>query len=109
MISIGIYFNTSKMKTINVNGRIFEYEIFSEYNECYTYYWTEFYEGSKLITRKKYWVFGKIISEYVPNYMFTLDFNIESPNYTKNEVRKKIERQIELLNRKKEIEKSEII
>lgn len=97
------------MKTLNVNGRIFEYEIEFTPHEFGGYYETIFYEGYKTYTRKKYFLFGDYITISKPKKVFTLYLNIEDEAYTKSEIRVKIKRKIELLNRKEEIENGQII
>lgn len=42
-------------------------------------------------------------------FLFRLNIDIESCDYTKKDIRRKIDRKVELLNRKKEIKKGEII
>jgi len=97
------------MKTLNVNGREFQYELFWHSSEYGTSEWTEFYEGTITETRKKYWFFGKEIKVTKPYKVFTIWKNIESKDYTKKQIRALIEHEVEKLDRKKEIENGEII
>ena len=98
------------MKTINYHGREFQYEIFSDYNEYDGLtYETEFYEGTEMVTKRKYWLFGPEITVEQPKLIFKLYIDIEDETYTKQDIRDKIRRKVELLNRKLEIEKGEII
>ena len=97
------------MKTITVNDREFQYEICyhaSEYGECE---WTNFYEGSEFRSYKKYLFFGPNVVKSIPNKVFHLNLSIEDESYTKSEIRRMLENKIELLNRREEIEKGEII
>ncbi len=97
------------MNSIKINGRTLEYEVFydvSEYGETYE---TAFYEGTKTERRKKYLLFGPTIEKTVPNEIFKLYLNIEDPGYTKDDIRRKIERALELLERPSEIERGEIV
>ena len=94
------------MKELNVNNRIFQYQMFVDINGFIT---THFYEGTETITRKKYWLFGPYITKEVPHEVFTLNFSIEDDNYTKSEIQRRLESKIEILDRKKEIERGEII
>ena len=48
-------------------------------------------------------------TETKPKWVFRLWFDVESENWTKEEVRKKIAREMALLNRKDEISRGEII
>lgn len=97
------------MKTIDVNGRKLEYEIFYDVCEYGEAYQTVFYEGKISKNRKKWFLFGPEISISKPKELFKLYFNIEDPNLTKSDIRFTLERKIELLNREKEIEEGEII
>lgn len=97
------------MKTLDINGRKINYEVLydvSEYGETYE---TVFYEGTKITTRKKYYLFGEKISKEVPREIFRLYFNIEDERKTKRDIRSRIERELELLGRKEQIEKGELI
>ena len=52
-----------RKKSLDVNGRKIEYEVFydvSEYGETYE---TAFYEGTKIVSRKKYFLFGEPVSK----------------------------------------------
>ncbi len=97
------------MKTINYHGREFQYDILEEVSEYGSYRYTEFYEGTEMVTKRKYWLFGPEITVEKTKLSFTLYMDIEDEMYTKKDVRDKIRRKVELLNRKLEIEKGEII
>ena len=97
------------MKIIDVNGRTIGYEVFydvSEYGETYE---TAFYEGTKIVSRKKYLLFGEPVSKEVPREIFRLHFSIEDEGRTKAEIRAVIERRLELLDRREQIARGEII
>jgi len=97
------------MKELTIMGRTFQYKItyyFSEYGDRAS---TEFFEGKETIKKKKYWLFGEEIEKEVPKHSFTIHIDIEDETYTKNEIRTRLIKKIELLNRKKEIERGEII
>ena len=98
------------MKKIAINGDDFEYKIFSdcdEYNGPYC--WTEFYQGVEIKSYKKYLLLGPIVTEASPKFIFKVWMNIESPHYTKQAIRAILLTQVELLYRKQEIERGEII
>jgi len=97
------------MKKITIDGKQFDYEICSDANEYGTSEWTEFYQGKKIRKYKRFIFFGKIITEEVPNLIFEVPINIEDSCYTKEDIRKRLSRQVELLNRKEEIKRGEII
>lgn len=97
------------MKKIVINGQEFEYKVFLDCSEYGEYEWTEFYQGEEIETYKRFVFFGKTITEVVPKLMFKLHINIEDSCYTKEDIREKLSRQVELLNRKEEIKRGEII
>jgi hypothetical protein len=98
-----------ELKHIEINGHKFDYMIFSDCSEYGEWDWTEFYQGTEIERRRKYWLFGEIIETVVPKLAFKLNFSIEDPDYTKQRVRSAIEKQIELLTRAEEIAKGNII
>lgn len=102
------------MKKIIINGETYYYEIaWTEIGEySYDVRYTKFYKSVKLLIkkRKKYYLFGPIVEYFEkPEPLFVLWIDIESPNYTKEEILNKIERELKLVNRKEEIERGEII
>ncbi len=97
------------MKEIFINGRQFQYKVEMYQGEFGIFFETLFYEGCKTYTRKRYFLFGEVVTISKPIWVFTIPFDIEYEGYTKAEVREKIEKQIELLERKKQIERGEII
>ena len=97
------------MKKLNVNGREFQYEVKTYMGEYGMYHETLFYEGYETYTRKKYYLFGDVITITQPKWVFTLYLDIESERHTKSEIRTMIEKKVELLERKKQIENGEII
>ena len=98
------------LKQLEIDGFQVQYEVFSDCNEYDgTIYWTEFYIGTRTVTKRKYLVFGEKKTKEVPFKVFTLYLNIENPNYTKGEIKSLINRQLELLGRKAEIERGEIV
>ena len=97
------------MKELTIEGRTFQYKVSYFYSEYSDYHITEFFEGTCTIKRKKYWVFGEEIEKKIPNFSFNLYVNIEDERHTKKEIREMIIKKIELLNRKEEIKKGEIV
>jgi len=106
---IAVINNNNNMKTLNVNGREFQYEVETYIGEFGTFEETVFYEGFKTYSRKRYFLFGDIVTISKPKWVFTIHCNIESEGYTKSEIKEKIDKQIQLLERKKQIENGEII
>ena len=54
-------------------------------------------------------MFGDTITEEVPKYVFTIDEAITNPNKSKEWWQKELTKEIELLERKEEIERGEFI
>lgn len=97
------------MKTITIQGKTFEYEIFCDVDQWGESFYTEFYSGTETFTRRKYFIFGKKETLTRPKLVFTIYDNIEDHRRTKEDTRNKIEREVELLNRKEEIKRGELI
>ncbi len=97
------------MKELAIGGRIFQYRVSYFTSEYSDYHITEFFQGVRTIKRKKYWLFGEEIEKKIPKFSFNLYVNIEDERYTKKEIREMIEKKIELLDRKEEIKRGEIV
>jgi hypothetical protein len=102
------------MYEIEIGGKKFNYDIYSDYNEYDgTYHWTEFYKT--IMVNEKKWSWRKFRFISTSNMvekkikLFTIGFDIHNPNYTKSDIRKKLEREVELLGRAEEIERGEIV
>ena len=97
------------MKKITIDGRELEYKVYGDFDYDGESIWTEFYDGTITTTRKKYWLFGEEVTITEPKNIFTLNFNIEDAKHTKGEVRRCVEKKLELMNRKEELKRGEII
>ena len=104
------------MAKIEVSGIDIYYKLCSDCNEYDgDIYWTEFFtlEGEKPLMKWSWKKFRKVDSgKSVPNFVkrFELQFWItESEHLTKSELKNLLERKVELINRKKELERGEII
>ena len=97
------------LRELLVNGRAFTYRISTYVGEYGMSEYTEFYEGFEEITRKKYYIFGPVVTISRPKFAFRLPYSIESDKYSKTSVRRNIESYVELLGRKAEIARGEII
>lgn len=87
-----------------------KYKIFSDADEYNGhYYFTEFYLGEETRTYRKYWLWGDYITETNPKMVFKLYNNIESIDYTKDQIRGKIIHHLDLLVRAEEIANGEIV
>lgn len=97
------------MKSININGREFQYEVEEDAGEYGSSYETKFYEGLEQYFTRKYIFWGEKTYKTRPKFAFNVYFNIEDNFITKQELRKKLERALELLQREKEIELGNLI
>ena len=97
------------MKTITISGREFQYQIFWYDGEYGGYAETIFYHGTETETKRKFWLFGPMITVEVPIEVFKFEGNVESVHFTKEELRKKLEKKVKLLDRQKEIDRGELI
>jgi hypothetical protein len=92
--------------TITIAGRTLTFEVFlsDESNDR-----TEFYEGTYTNTYKKWGLFGETITEELPKLVFTIEEAITNPKKSKEWWQKELTKEIELLDRKEEIERGEFI
>ena len=99
------------MKKITIEGREFFYEVRKEDDYGFSFGTrTIFYDPTpKIIKRKKYYFFGKDIEIRQYKSLFIMYINIESPKYSKCQTKELLTRQIQILNRKEEIERGEIV
>lgn len=98
-------YKAPKYKEIVYNGKTYQYEIVHEdYSSK-----TKFYCSTTYVGYRKYLLFGPIIIETTPKLIFTLWFDIEYERFSKTEVREAIQEKVDILNRKKEIKRGEII
>lgn len=97
------------MKSITIKGKELKYEIFYDCSEYGEYYSTVFYDGVETVEYRKYLLFGPKLKKEEPKEVFTLYFNIEDDSYTKDDLRRILEKRVELLGRAEEIEKGELI
>jgi len=106
----------SELKKIEFIGRIFYYHAGEYDNGHFDWEETSFYEtNDKYKVVPKYFLLNffniitetKVVSDN--KLLFKLHINIDSNCYTKSEVRKKIQRKVDLLDRAVEIKNGEII
>ena len=101
------------MREININGRILQYRLMLDCSEHDSWDWTEFYEGTETVKKRVrssiFDIFGTIEYVEVPKLVFKIWDSCESTRITKDEWRKKISRELDLLDRKAELERGELI
>lgn len=100
------------MKKLQYKGYTFHYQV-KEYDcgeygvaTCYT---TIFYEYLGKGVKKKYWLWGPEVKYDIHKELFTLQYNIESCGITKIEIRRDLDKEIDLMFRCEEIKKGEIV
>lgn len=101
------------MKEINIDGRVLKYQLMSDCSEYDSWDWTEFYEGTEKVTKRvrSGWldIFGTPTEVEVPKFVFKIDMSCENDRITKDEWRNKILKELDLLNRREELERGELI
>jgi hypothetical protein len=100
------------MKEINIDGRVLKYQLMGDEE----WEWTEFYEGTEIVTKrvKSGWcdilkIFGTTVQIEVPKLAFKINMSCTDNRTTKKEWKVKILKELDLLNRKEELEKGEPI
>lgn len=104
----------SNYKELKINGRTIYYRQYWDGHPDDSELNTRFYILEGMKPEKKFsWRSLKRIptGKFVENYVhkFTLYLDIESSEYTKGQIRKKLERDLELLGREDEIKRGEIV
>ena len=99
----------SSMRYVDIEGRIIHYKCFYEHGEYGIFSWTEFYEGTASVTRKKYLLFGEEITTEEPKLIFTIYEDCDCPRKSRGWWREKIMKELELLNRADELSRGELI
>lgn len=96
---------------ITINGRTFTYEVFDCSSEWGDVYETCFYEGTETIMVRTGFLglFGPKKQVEQPKKVFTINWDANDPSITKSEWKKIIEHKIELLDRKEQLERGELI
>jgi hypothetical protein len=99
------------MKEITIQGRTFQYETWWEsYGEDVgADPVTIFYDGKQTVNYRKWWIFGPVLQREEPKEVFRIYADSEDAKLSKTWWSDKIRDKIELLNRKEEIEKGELI
>lgn len=88
----------------------FLYEVNYDVGEYGESEWTDFYSPETIKYKvRKYLFFGPLVEKTKHRKLFQISFSIESPRFTKSEVRKELNRAIDIMNRKSELEKGEIV
>ena len=99
-----------ELKKLDFKGKTLYYKVWYDVHEYGEDVWTEFYvTNTRVKFVKKYWLFGEIVPKPNNKKVFQLDYDIESARFTKSKVRASIAHKVELMGRKEELKKGEII
>lgn len=99
----------NEMRYIVIDDRIIHYKCFHQYGEYGDDYWTEFYEGTIQVTRKKYVIFGESITTEEPRLIFKIYEDCDCPTRSRGWWRERITRELELISRAEELKRGELI
>ena len=97
------------MKKLLFNGIELDLKICSYVSEAGDSNWVEFYYGTEIIRKKKYILFGDVIETENPKLLFTIYANYNDLTLSKRWWREKISEKFEVINRKEELLKGELI
>lgn len=102
-----------KRYSIKIGKREFEYTILTTTHDDGEYSETKFYEQAEVDEKKWNWRKFRMIKTgnriIIMQHAFSLYRDIHCNRTTKGEIRKLIEREVELLNRRDEITRGEVI
>lgn len=95
------------MKHLEIDGIKLYYSVTPDdfAGMCYTRFW----QNTTTYRTRKYGFFGKIVEKQSPILLFDLPWDIEDPTLTKSFWRERILEQLRILERKKEIQRGEIV
>jgi hypothetical protein len=96
------------MKTIKVNDIELQYKVFEDITEYGSSIWTEFYLGTETVTERKYWLFGSLITKEVPKLVFKIYEDAYNISLSKEFWRTAIQKKLDLLYRREELERGEL-
>jgi len=98
------------MKSIRIQERELQYQTIWDCDEVGEWCWTEFYEGTVEVTKRKFPQFWKKYTVIEPRILFKIEgANTEDPRLLKSWWKKKIEENLEMLGRSNEIKRGELI
>ena len=100
------------MRTIEINGRVLAYETkWNSMGEYGDYPVTIFYEGTTTRLRRTGFlgIFGRIVTEEIPKEVFKIYQDSNDERLTRGYWRERIENEIELLDRKDQLKRGDLI
>jgi hypothetical protein len=96
---------TSDLKEFTYNGKKYQYKVVNTEYSTYTH----IFDGVKIETCKKFKFFGPIIKKEVPNYIFRIYLNMESPSTSKKTIKEHLASGFKLVKRAQEIKQGKIL
>lgn len=99
------------MKEIKIDDRILQYRVFLDAGEYGDNYLTQFYEGKEIVKKRAGFLglFGPKVEVEQPKKVFAIYEDAENPKLTKAWWKVRIAAELELLNRKEQLERGELI
>lgn len=98
------------MRTINIAGRELQYQTIWDCDEWGEWCWTEFYEGTIEVSKRRFPKFWTKQTVAEPKMIFKIDgANTEDPNLLKRWWNERILKELEILDRSAQIERGELI
>jgi hypothetical protein len=99
----------NNLRYIIIDDRTIYYKCFFDTSEWGNMHWTEFYEGTVKVTRKKYFIFGEEITVEEPKKIFTINADCDCPQRSRGWWRDKIMHELSILERSEELKRGELI
>ncbi len=99
------------MKELEFNGRLFFYESYDLTGaETFDSEITHFYDTAPIVKKKKKFIlFGPDVEVVTYNELFSIPIDITNPNHSKKKVKSLIQKEVNFINRMKEIKRGEIV
>lgn len=99
----------SQDKSVQVMGHNLKYYVEYDCGEYYENWMTHFYKETVTTRRKRWRLFGEWIEVTKPNVLFSIFADANSPSLSKAWWKQRLEDQVDLLYRKEELKKGELI
>jgi hypothetical protein len=80
----------NKLKSFDIDGRVLQYICRYKHSDLGPIHWTEFYEGTIKVKRKKYILFGETLEIEEPKLIFKITENCDCPSRSRGLLREKI-------------------
>lgn len=97
------------MKEITIQGRTLQYQTLWDCSEYGEWCWTEFYEGTVIVKKRKRWWSKKTIEKIIPKKLFSIPADTKDERLSKHSWRVRILHELDLLNRLEQLKNGELI